>query len=133
MKTCTKCFLQKPLSEFYKIHHNKHYMSECKSCFKSRARNHYLNNKEKYNTAKLNWIKNNRERYNKQMSDYRQNHREITNLRANISDYKKKLNIIEPRTKYGTCTIKKLQLKLTLLKKLHKLDRKINSSNSQTS
>jgi len=39
-KICTKCKQEKDLEgSFYKIHKGKHYLSECKECFKERTEN----------------------------------------------------------------------------------------------
>ena len=87
-KTCTKCGIEKDISEFYKQKSGKHgYRAECKECIKQytkdnrekialRNKNYYINNKEVILLQNKKWRSNNIEKlvvYNKK---YRAENRE---------------------------------------------------------
>jgi hypothetical protein len=63
LKTCTKCSIEKELSEFHKTRRSLDgHESDCKNCRKEKAKTYYLNNKEKIN---------------KQHKQYRDSHKAI--------------------------------------------------------
>ena len=62
-KTCTKCFVEKPLTEFYKAKGYKGgHQTSCKSCNKEYNRLKYLKNKPQISERNKAWVENNRDR-----------------------------------------------------------------------
>ena len=103
-KVCTKCGIEKPLSEFYKDKYQKSgYTSHCKACHTQYAienrerRNLYAkewqkNNKEKTSKARKKHYKKNKKQLNKNSAIYyrlkRANNKEfkiLTNLRRRVN------------------------------------------------
>lgn len=65
MKSCTKCGIVKPLSEFHKDRstHDGH-ACQCKECAKARARDWYYSNPERAKQARQGWADRNRGKVN---------------------------------------------------------------------
>jgi hypothetical protein len=60
MKTCSKCNIEKPLTEFYRRKASKNsLLGTCKLCEKERGKSYRQLNSEKEKERKMNWKKNN--------------------------------------------------------------------------
>jgi len=110
-KVCSKCSLEKNLSEFYKRKDNKDgYRTDCKKCFnknvliykeknqkklKERKQVYYQKNKKLLLEKKQNWRKNNPDEYKKQTKNY-------WNKTKDIQSQKKKVWIENNREKYNS-------------------------------
>ena len=71
MKKCSKCGIEKPLTEFYKDNRSMGHRSHCKSCTAKRKAKHYVENKEKIAKQKAKWYVENKEKILKHQKDYR--------------------------------------------------------------
>jgi exonuclease VII large subunit len=77
IKTCLKCGVEKPFSEFSKDKNTKTGLqSQCKSCFSRRLRQYYQSNKEKIAEYKRQYYENNKEKIAEQNRQYYQNNKE---------------------------------------------------------
>ena len=134
-KTCTKCLEPKKLSEFYKIHKGKHYMGECKACFKKRAKKNRDDNLERSRKKDREYYHNNKEKLSKIAKEWQQEHAEYMRLLALTRYYKIKLkkcgHPIEEERKvynfYNKKSVKYLKDRLERIKKLwekHKVKEK---------
>ena len=110
-KICSKCGLEKNLSEFYKRKETKDgYRSDCKKCFnknglifrqknqkkiKERKQEYFQKNKKFLLEKKQNWRKNNPEEYKKQTKNY-------WDKTKDIQSQKKKVWIENNREKYNS-------------------------------
>jgi hypothetical protein len=64
MKTCTKCGLEKPLTEFYRASGTRDGLrGDCKACFQARAKARYPLVRDERIAATLRWREQNPERY----------------------------------------------------------------------
>lgn len=62
-KTCTKCLIEKPLSEFHKGRGYKDgHKNSCKSCDKEKSQLRYLANKDKVSKRNKVWVDENKDR-----------------------------------------------------------------------
>jgi len=136
-KICTRCNIDKQLSEFY-IKANGKLHAECKKCFNNRSVQYYLNHRQQCIKQSFRYYRNNKDkcdqvrakwRLNHILADnlrhlqYRHAHKEMANLRSYISIYKKKLKnvkIIFKKLPYGKLTIKILRQRLKLLQSMNK-------------
>ena len=66
MKTCTKCFIEKPFTEFYK--RGRVYKSHCKECSSLYGKMYYSENKQNHNSKMV-------EHYNNNIIEYKLNHK----------------------------------------------------------
>lgn len=70
-KTCTKCGVNKPVSEFYKFCRSKDGLAyECKECSKSRAKNYAKEHRDERTKKHLEWADKNREHLRDYMRNY---------------------------------------------------------------
>jgi len=80
MKTCTKCNIEKPYSDFYK---NKNrgdgHNNECKKCKREMDRNYYLKNKDKIKERSKEWAINNKDKQKEYYKDYLKLNRDKVN------------------------------------------------------
>ena len=77
MKTCSKCKIEKPLTEFYKKGNTKDGLhSECKSCIKERSMNYYYHNQEAVIERQKKYREANREALTEQQQKYYQENKE---------------------------------------------------------
>jgi 5-methylcytosine-specific restriction endonuclease McrA len=78
MKTCTKCKIEKPFTEF-----GKHYTCldglrrECKECRRVQSAEYKLKNKEKVSAAGSDYYAKNKEKINTRISNYRLKNKDI--------------------------------------------------------
>lgn len=104
-KICSKCGLEKTISEFYKKN------SLCKKChlvkkqewrknnpeeYKKQTKSHYEKTKEIQKAKKKIWIENNRETYNKYWTERKSkdpSFKLLMGMRSRLCGYLKKLNI----------------------------------------
>lgn len=113
MKTCPKCEISKPLTDFYKrgngyktnckictLKYGKEYYSKHKSEHNSKMKEHYVQNKEQYKIVHEVYRDNNKEKISYIAKTYNKNRREIDilfklkhNLRVRIKEYMKSKNI----------------------------------------
>lgn len=70
LKICTKCKVEKDISEYHRDNVNSGYQPICKKC---RLKLYYLPNKKKWNERSRQWRLNNKERYNYTKELYRKN------------------------------------------------------------
>jgi hypothetical protein len=80
MKTCTKCSIIKPFTEFYRRGHG--YKSQCKECCSEYGKKNYLDNKELHNKKMVEHYESNKARYKETQKKYRVNNKEKINLIA---------------------------------------------------
>jgi hypothetical protein len=76
MKVCSKCQLEKPLSEFYDNRRNGHKRAACKSCCNAATKQHYKKNKQWFAEYAKKWRNDNRERANEYARHSRQRRRQ---------------------------------------------------------
>ncbi len=77
MKTCSKCKIEKPLSEFYKDKYKRDGLScACKMCKDDHSKIVYAQNKEKIAEYNKNYQKVNKQRLNKVSKDYYHSNKE---------------------------------------------------------
>ena len=103
MRTCSKCKIEKPLTEFYLKLGGSRYRSNCKACIKIAGAKHYIKNRTKIAASNLAWYtankksfaetakrwrKNNPEKVKKKSSDYRK--RNIDKCRKVCADWAKR-------------------------------------------
>jgi hypothetical protein len=70
-KRCTKCEVEKPITDFYRHPKGRPgYRSNCKACLTIYSRERYRRNPEKCNEIGLRWHRANREKTNKYARDY---------------------------------------------------------------
>jgi len=74
MKTCTKCGIEKPLSEFYK--RKDKYWAHCKKCDYAKVKKYDGNNKEKVAARRKKYYENNKEKAAASNKRYRLNNPE---------------------------------------------------------
>jgi len=104
-KVCSKCSIEKKISEFYKRH------NYCKICHLETKQNWRKNNPEEYkkqnkkywekskdiqSKKKKIWIENNREKYNSYWTNRKNNEPEfklLMGMRSRLCNYLKKINI----------------------------------------
>ena len=80
MKTCTRCKIEKELSEFIKHKNTKDGLNiYCKSCKKEYDKEHYQANKERYQERRKERYQDNKERIKEQVKEYRQANKERLN------------------------------------------------------
>jgi hypothetical protein len=92
-KTCTRCFQEKLLDEFYYSKTKKfNRCSHCKVCDKIKRQNYYNANKDKVLEINRNWIRKNPEKRKEQKRIYMRTRRKdlsyrlFSNLRSRLSD-----------------------------------------------
>ena len=73
MKTCTKCKIEKPLSEFHRLRNG--FRPKCKTCRKELSKKYYENNREKELQRTKKRYQNNKEYF----IEYRQSNKERRN------------------------------------------------------
>ena len=77
-KSCSKCQLPKPLSEFHRCSKGKDgYKSACKSCRCAETRDYAQRNPEKVAESKREWERQNREKVNLRLLTYANDNREV--------------------------------------------------------
>lgn len=86
MKTCTKCKIEKPLSEFHRQKNG--FRPKCKTCRKEISRKYYENNSRKTIERTKKYYENNKEYYKEYKKEYRENNKERLNKYTN--EYNKK-------------------------------------------
>lgn len=69
MKTCTKCNIEKPLSEFYK--ERDRFRPDCKKCNNEKSKKYHTNNNEKRLKVIKAWGENNLEKKRKISNDWK--------------------------------------------------------------
>ena len=93
MKTCNRCEIDKPLSEFYNDKTGKDgVLSICKVCVANKSKETYKSNKKKIIKISNEWLKNNPER----AKEIRKISREKLENRKRTSEYNKKRRIDNP-------------------------------------
>jgi hypothetical protein len=71
MKKCSKCGIEKSLTEFHKNKGSKDgHRSECKSCTKQQKAEWYVQNKERIKQQHAEWYAQNKEKIKKQKAEY---------------------------------------------------------------
>lgn len=95
MKTCTKCNLELPDSEFSMIlsRGKRRQNSRCKKCVAEYKRQHYERNKQKYKDKAKQWREENPEKYRDYLADYYQ--RNAENLRIKHREYQDQPHVKE--------------------------------------
>ena len=84
MKRCCKCKIEKSFDEFgYRNSERKTLTSECKECVRNRSREHFKNNREKYNAKRTKYYQDNKEQELKKCKEYYESNRERIRKRAN--------------------------------------------------
>jgi hypothetical protein len=118
MKKCSKCEIEKPLTEFYK--RGNGYKSQCKECSSIYGKEYYSSNKDIHNLKMIEHYVTNKEKYQTRQKKYRidnkdkinniakiyTNHKRRTdpifklkhNLRVRIKEYLKSKNIKNTNT-----------------------------------
>ena len=95
MKNCTKCGIEKELTEFHaSTKHSTGRKSRCKECVSQAPNNYYIQNKSKINSRSIEWRKSNPERFKEIKKLYR------TNNKESIAAYDSKWNKDNP---YSSC------------------------------
>ena len=90
MKKCTKCGVEKPLSEFNKNKSKKDgFGTECKPCAKQNLKKWLIKNPEKQKAIKKKWYENNKEAVYKQSRNWIKNNQESYKFHARKSLLKK--------------------------------------------
>lgn len=88
-KICTKCGRELSLDNFYKHKDGKYgVVSECKDCYKARAKEYNENNREKISLYRKSYRENNKEKHRLYMKKYREKNREVLNKK--VHEYEKK-------------------------------------------
>lgn len=88
-KVCSKCLVEKPLSEYYKDKRRMYGItSQCKQCMYITSRKYVINNKEKINKIKKLWAELNSDKIKKARLDWEKKHPD--NLKAKAQKYRKK-------------------------------------------
>ena len=84
MKTCSKCLLSKPLSEFYACAAYKGgYKHTCKACHASNRKRYGQNNIEVLHLQQVEWKEKNRQLVNQKQREWRTNTRYMANYLSN--------------------------------------------------
>ena len=92
MKTCSKCNIEKDLTEFYFRKNIQAYNSQCFSCVSDRTKKYFIENKERFKNysianrdkilrTKKEYYKTNKELIKKKQKIYRDSNKEKTNAR----------------------------------------------------
>jgi hypothetical protein len=80
MKTCSKCEIEKPFTEFYK--RGDGFKSHCKMCSSTYGKSYYLNNKTDHNQKMIEHYEQNKEQYKITHKLYRGKNKEKINCIA---------------------------------------------------
>jgi 5-methylcytosine-specific restriction endonuclease McrA len=84
-KTCTKCFIEKPFSDFYKAKLGKYGLTSiCKTCSNAATKIWNDNNKERVKENQRKYVAANREKVREKDRKYKHTHRELVNERSKI-------------------------------------------------
>lgn len=84
-KTCTKCFIEKQLSDFYKAKLGKYGLTAiCKTCSNAATKIWNDNNKERVKENQRKYVAANREKVREKDRKYKHTHRELVNERSKI-------------------------------------------------
>lgn len=83
MKTCTKCGVDKELSEYYRFKYSKDGVaSECKKCGNKRNLKWHKNNKERSKEIKKKWADKNIEKVRQNARNYQERHKEELKIKT---------------------------------------------------
>jgi hypothetical protein len=93
MKKCSKCEIEKPLSEYYKKKNG--FKSQCKQCSSTYGKKYYSSNKEVHNLKMIEHYENNKEKYQTNQKKYRiENKDKINNIAKVYTKFKRRTDPI---------------------------------------
>lgn len=81
-KVCTKCKIEKPIGDFYKLSNRPSHSSSCKSCQCADTLRRQKANPEKQREKAKRWRENNPERYRDVWTKYRAQNEEVMRVRC---------------------------------------------------
>ena len=96
-QVCTKCGLEKPLSEYYFRKDKNIYRRDCKDCMCSRSKKYYRANTEKAKAKSKAWVKANPEKAKAIYKTYRESNPE------KVKEIKKRSRQKNPETSRAIC------------------------------
>jgi len=99
MKICSKCFIEKPVTEFYK--RGRDYKSHCKECSSLYGKKYYSENKEKHSLKMVEHYQSNIDEYKLNHKTYRENNKDKINEIAKIYNKNKRNNDILFKLKHN--------------------------------
>ena len=89
-KVCTKCGIEKELTEFYKAKDGIYGVrGDCKSCISDKGKEYRTNNKEKLVGRKKEYYERNKEKILEQQKEYRQNNKDKLLRRKKVYNIKR--------------------------------------------
>ena len=86
-KICTKCNLEKVLSEFHFRKDKNRHITVCRECQSKYNKNYILNNSEKIKRDKKRWNENNKERVFLKQKEYNLNNKSKRNANVKCEHY----------------------------------------------